>query len=157
MLTFALDNSNDIVFIVDKNTDLVFANKKSCDLLGYSRDELLVMNISDIVPNIVVEFEAQNPLVGHYSDKTLIIEMYCQKKDLKTFPVEVKMFQFVSSECYYFFIAKDLTKWKQVSDQLIRYEEEFVALVEKSPEIIVKYDQEFRCFYVNEAYCFHKN
>jgi len=153
MLDFALDNSNDIVFIIDKNTDLVFANKKASDLLGYSNDEFLSMTITDIAPNIAEEFVAQYSLVGFDRENKLIIEMYYQKKDLRTFPVEVNISQFISSKSYYCsFVAKDMTRWKQVCDHLMRYEEEFVALVEKSPEIIVRYDQEFRCFYVNEAF-----
>lgn len=44
------ENANDAIFIVDADLRYRDANKKAVDLLGYSREELLSMRITDMIP-----------------------------------------------------------------------------------------------------------
>src|SRR5262249_36613234 len=45
---FALENAGDAVFWLDKDTRFAYVNRAACESLGYSREELLTMRISDI-------------------------------------------------------------------------------------------------------------
>jgi PAS domain S-box-containing protein len=44
------ENANDAIFIVDADQNYVDVNKKAVELFGYSREELLSMNILDVIP-----------------------------------------------------------------------------------------------------------
>ncbi|HEX8963358.1 MAG TPA: PAS domain S-box protein, partial [Rhodocyclaceae bacterium] len=49
-------------------------------------------------------------------------------------------------------VAKDISERKRHEEELQRREEEFKALAENSPDVIVRYDRECRRTYVNGAY-----
>jgi PAS domain S-box-containing protein len=44
------ENANDAIFIVDADQNYIDVNRKAVELFGYSREELLSMNILDIIP-----------------------------------------------------------------------------------------------------------
>jgi PAS domain S-box-containing protein len=44
------ENANDAIFIVDSDLHYVEVNKKAVELLGYSKEELLTMKITDVIP-----------------------------------------------------------------------------------------------------------
>jgi len=51
------NNSNDAIFIGDPNQNqIVDVNPKVCELLGYTKDELLQTNLSEIIPNQQKDF-----------------------------------------------------------------------------------------------------
>ena len=45
------ENANDAIFIVDADLHYVDVNKKAVALLGYSKEELLAMKITDVIPS----------------------------------------------------------------------------------------------------------
>ena len=45
------ENANDAIFIVDADLHYVDVNKKAVALLGYSKEELLAMRITDVIPS----------------------------------------------------------------------------------------------------------
>lgn len=49
-------------------------------------------------------------------------------------------------------IGRDYTEQKRLELELMRHEREFRTLAEHSPEMIVRYDCDCRCIYVNPAY-----
>ena len=51
ILNFAMDNIHEAVFLIDNNGQFRFVNEETCKLLGYSRDILLTMSVSDINPD----------------------------------------------------------------------------------------------------------
>ena len=151
LFIFSLDQSDEMVLIVDKNHNIIFSNKKACETLGYKREELLLLNISDIAPNFDEEIQVQSPLAERQSDGSMIIDMYYKIKDRRTFPVEVKISSYSSSGDYLSFVAKDITNRRQIYDMLWQNEQDFTALVENSPSIIIRYDLQNRCVYVNTS------
>src|SRR5688572_32172308 len=48
VLGFVLETANDAVYIFDDRRQIIYVNAKACKLSGYSRHELLQMNISDL-------------------------------------------------------------------------------------------------------------
>ena len=48
---YALDNAKDQIFMNDRTSRFIYVNQAACTTLGYSRDELLGMGVSDIDPN----------------------------------------------------------------------------------------------------------
>lgn len=53
------DHSNDAIFVIDPACDeIVDVNQTACKILGYSREKLLSMTISDIHPNDITAIQA---------------------------------------------------------------------------------------------------
>jgi len=53
------DHSNDAIFVIDPACEgIVDANQAACSMLGYSREQLLSMMMSDIHPNDISEIKA---------------------------------------------------------------------------------------------------
>ena len=152
MLTFVLNRSDEIILIVDENTNIIFANEKASEALGYSQDELLSLHIANVAPNFKEEVLLQFPLVGLPSHGSSIMEMVYKTKDKRSFQVEVKISPYMSSQCYFSLVAKDITVNTQLFDLLIHNEKEFVAFIENSNDIIIRYDLAYRCIYVNETF-----
>ena len=151
MLAFALDQTDDIVLITDENTKIIFTNQKACELLGYSQDQLLAMHIADIAPDMEDELNAHFPLAGNDTEASSVVQMFCKTRNKRVFPVEVKISPCKFFESYFFFVAKEISTHREIYDMLWHNEQKFVAFVENSPNIIVRYDLSLCCIYVNEA------
>jgi PAS domain S-box-containing protein len=152
ILAFAFDQSDEIVIVCDESFNIVFVNKKACKSLEFSQDELLGTSISDIAPNIDEEMLVQSSLVDYSSDGSMNIDMYYKTKTKETFSVKVKISPFMSRDRYFTLEAKDISAstpfYKLISN---REKQDFFALVETFPDIILRYDLRFWCTYVNEA------
>ena len=49
---FVVDHAGDAAFWLDPNGHLVYVNDTMCNMLGYSREQLLALNIADIDPRV---------------------------------------------------------------------------------------------------------
>lgn len=152
LLSFALDQCEDIIMVIDENTRIIFINSKARELLGYHENEVLTMHIEDVAPNFREEILMQFPNIDFQSLGSSIINMYYKTKDQRSFLVEVKISPFVSSKCYFSLVAKDISVNTQLYDLPIHNEKEFVAFVETSNDIIIRFDMDLRCIYVNETF-----
>jgi PAS domain S-box-containing protein len=47
----AIDHGPVLVFVVDEEMSYVAVNQRACDVLGYSREELLVLKVTDVSPS----------------------------------------------------------------------------------------------------------
>lgn len=48
LMSFALNSIHEAVFLIDEKACFQYVNEMACHLVGYPRDELLTMSISDI-------------------------------------------------------------------------------------------------------------
>lgn len=89
-LKFALDQAHDAIFLVEPQADFRYryVNDKACHSLGYSRDELLSMSMSDIDPLVDLE-AARKPDEPLLRQNFARIETSHRRKDGHVFPVEV--------------------------------------------------------------------
>ena len=88
----ALDSSADIVFLYDfRSGRLVDFNRSACNLLGYTREELLALNVIDIRPEASKSklHEEAVGLLKSTDHKNAVITQY-RRKDGSTFPVEAR-------------------------------------------------------------------
>jgi len=82
------DASSDAVYLETMEGDIIDCNETACKMLGYSRDELIGLNVADIVPDNI---KARLPKVAEelsYKGK-ISIESLGKKKDGSIFPTEV--------------------------------------------------------------------
>ena len=107
-----LDNSSEAIEVLDPATlRLLDVNETHCRVLGYSREELLNMKISDIDPALdadlikVIEEQIRNTGAARF-------ETIHRRKDGSTFPVEVSAKLVVLDKPYALNISRDITERK---------------------------------------------
>ena len=147
-----VDNSPDAIFVVDLDGNFISVNKVMVKLLGYSRDELLKMNIWDIVPS---EYQAvQKPRLARILRGEPVSEPAEYKviaKDGTEYIAEVRSAPYMKEGKIIGFqgIARDITKYKRVLNELKESELKYRTLVEQSHDGIYIYRGD-RFLFVNE-------
>ena len=76
------EHAADAIFVVEGHGQIVDANRRACYVLGYSRQELLKMHMSDL--------DAGARFVDLALGETMTSENWYRRKDGSTFPVEVR-------------------------------------------------------------------
>jgi two-component system, cell cycle sensor histidine kinase and response regulator CckA len=119
---YALDNAKDQIFMSDRTSRFIYVNQAACTTLGYSRDELLGMGVSDIDPNFPTE-----AWEDHWQDlksqSGLRLETSHRSKDGKMYPIEMSLKSFVFDKVEYILaVARDLTEQKQLEAEKLEME-----------------------------------
>ena len=127
---FFMDRAGDMIFLVRSDARFCYVNEKACDSLGYSRQELLSMNVYDISP----EHQA-----GDWQDhwektkkaSTTTFEAQIQTKHGGVFSAEVTVnfleFHGVEYHCSF---VRDITERKKTDEALRVAKEELEQRVE---------------------------
>lgn len=113
-----IDQSNDAIEVVDARTQrLIDANDRACRDLGYSREELLSLSVSDID---AVDDPARLSEMGKILEKNgfIVIESLHRRKDQSVFPVELSLRMIVLDKPYVVSVARDITERKQAEQEL---------------------------------------
>lgn len=109
------EHANDMIFIFDMNDRIFDVNKRTCDLLGYSRDELLKLKVTDLqAPQVrgSVGTTLKNDF-KKYGNK--VYESVGVRKDRTTFPVEVTLSKItIASGIRFFAVVRDISERKHI-------------------------------------------
>jgi PAS domain S-box-containing protein len=150
---YSVDHIGDYPLWLDKEGRIVEVSEATCRALGYSRDELLSMNIVDIDPS----FAAVNmPTPGDGTDiwerfrtgGKVVIETAHRTKTGKMLPVEVSVdmvsFDGVDYLCSF---CRDITERKRLRESLRLTQ----TVVDEGPDMIHWVDAEGRILYANRS------
>lgn len=146
---FSVENSSLATVWIDRNGKVIRVNKKACEQQGFSREELLSKYVWDVDPNF-----PQEAWLPHWEQlkqqKSLSFTSENHGKNGKIVPVEVTLnyLEFNGKE-YNFACSRDLSDRQEAEAVLQRREQEFRALVENAPDIIMRIDRELRYVYIN--------
>jgi two-component system cell cycle sensor histidine kinase/response regulator CckA len=149
---FAVEHASDPCHWVSRDARLKYVNEAACRSLGYTREELLQMSVHDIDPSIVpADWEAR--WQDFSKADSITFQTRHRAKDGRVFPVEVQCnyleFEGDRLLCAY---IRDITARERASRALRESEEKFRALVENNPDVVVRFDREYRHLYVNPAF-----
>ena len=105
MTHFALESTDDAIFVIDRESRFVDVNAVACTRLGYRRDELLAMSVSDINPEYPITAWNRHWLDLKESGR-LVFESTHQKSDGTRFPVEISKsyFEFDGNQYAFAFV-----------------------------------------------------
>jgi len=146
-----LGGAGDAFFIHDFEGKVLEVNDAACASLGYSRNELLSMNVSDIVDkeDLVKIAEYWHELIN---ETAMTREGQHHRKDGTTFPVEsrVSVFKF-GDEIRVLALVRDISKRVEQQNALLDSEEKYRNLVETSHEFIWSVDVNGIFTFVNAA------
>lgn len=130
---YAVDRMNDAAFWIGPDGRFIEVNEAACRGLGYTKDELLRLRVSDV--EAVVPAESWE---GFWSDLKRqgrqVFESRHRRKDGSEFPVEVSV-NYVESagEEYHFAVVRDLTARKAAEAELAGARAMLQAAIEQSP------------------------
>ena len=118
--------ANDIIVMTDKYGMIKEANEKAVASYGYSRDELLQTNITDLqFQNTLRDYELQMKRLEGIMDKGLVFETVHLRKDGTTFPAEVSAREIkIEGTDFVQSIIRDISERKQAEAKLSQAVEE---------------------------------
>ncbi|OGR83942.1 MAG: hypothetical protein A2901_06590 [Elusimicrobia bacterium RIFCSPLOWO2_01_FULL_54_10] len=119
-----IDRSNDGIFVVDPETSrMIDVNEKACANLGYTREELCRMKVTDISPNVSDELAWKAHAQEVKRKDYVVLEIIHKRKDGSTYPVEINV-KFIRLEDKEFFLAvgRDLTDRRKMQAQVMQSE-----------------------------------
>ena len=115
---FCLDNAAVCAIRLNGDGRILYANRKACDSLGYSREELLGMSVSDIDLMVTPEMwpDAWRQV---RKGQNVTVEGAHRRKDGTVFPVEVTAtYLEFEGRRYSMALIKDITERKRLSESL---------------------------------------
>jgi diguanylate cyclase (GGDEF)-like protein/PAS domain S-box-containing protein len=149
LLNNAVNASSDAMFLVDGNLNFHYVNETACTRLGYSREELLSMSVTDI------DFDTtREQVLGMFSEteigKQSIVETRHRTRDGRFIEVEIAASKVGFENSHLSLcIVRDITERKKAHQQLEMLE----SAVNASSDAMFLLDEDLRFHYVNETAC----
>ncbi|MBF0626286.1 MAG: PAS domain S-box protein, partial [Magnetococcales bacterium] len=133
MAQASLENTSDMVFWVDPDRHFFNVNQSACTTLGYTREELLAMTVTDLNPTHT-EQSWRDHWVELRSKRTLVFEAQLSRKNAPPLPVEISSnyMQFENLE-YTLAVVRDRSAQQQAARLLQDSEQMLRDLYENAP------------------------
>ena len=121
-----VENAADAILVHDARGYFLDANQQACDSLGYSRGELLSMNVTDVEKG--ADIDALSRIWTQRGDETFPVTLEGEhwRKDGSVFPVEVRLGLLDDrDELLFIAVVRDITERKKID----RMKSEFISTV----------------------------
>ncbi len=142
LMSFAMNGIHEAAFMLDEKARIQYVNDEACRILGYSRDELLTMGVSDINPDFSMEHwpGRWNDLKKHGS---LSFEGQHKTRGGRIFPVEINANYFeYGGGSYDLCLARDITERQQVERERLANLRFFESMDKVNRAILSAHDLE---------------
>ncbi|MCB9058379.1 MAG: PAS domain S-box protein [Calditrichae bacterium] len=152
-----INGMNDTIWVIDYDTKILDVNNTAIDILGYSREELLSMKITDIDSSIDPE-QIKNLAGSMPEEKVQVFETSHKAKDGRKIPVEISS-SLVSyaGRTVIMSIARDISERKRAEKELRESEEKYRTVTESFESVLVTVDWDGVFHYANQAAAFAFN
>jgi two-component system cell cycle sensor histidine kinase/response regulator CckA len=145
--------TTDGIFILDLDGRFLDVNRTAYKRLGYTREEMLAMHISNLTPP---EFARQIPerMSQICEHGIAVFESAHRRKDGTLMPVEVNS-QLIEYEgrAAHFSVIRDITEHKQAEEKILQSEQFIRGILDTVDEGFIVIDRDYRILTVNKAYC----
>ncbi len=142
-------HANDVIVLADEAGRILDINERGEEVYGYSRDELLAMNVRDLRPpehrSGIDEVMRGLEETGH-----LRLETLHRHRSGASIPVEINAALVkVGGHRYLQGVVRDMTEWVRVREELAESEALLHAAVDQLPGACVLFDHDLRVLYGN--------
>ncbi len=136
-----VDRASQMLFLHDQHGAILDVNRKAIESTGYSREELLSMNVADIDPDV----DERNDKRWLWQEAPLLEEMIFEtrhrRKDGSIYPAEVHATRVtIAGEPCILALATDITSRKEKDVALQESEEKFRSIIENLQDIYYRTD-----------------
>jgi PAS domain S-box-containing protein len=144
--------ANDIILLADEKLKIVEANDRAIEIYGYTREELLSLNIEDLIASEDMDNFRQR--IRHIKEKgAALAEAVHRRKDGVKLPVEVSARVIeVRGKPFIQSIVRDIRERKRSEEALRSEKQKFQFLTEKSPFGMVVVDKKGAFKYINPRF-----
>lgn len=152
------ESANDEIIYVDKSGIVIDRNRKGEDILGYTMEEVIGKNISDLdstLPNnqMFTMIQLFRNAMGGTGGRGLTEVEMIHKNGRQVFAqASVSPFKKKGEMEGVLIILRDITKNKQAEEAVRESEEKYRLIAESSTEGIYQVDESGEFLFVNEAY-----
>ena len=152
LLQFAVDKSHESIFLINIWGDFSYVNQAACDALGYTRNELFLLKLSDIDPHFPVErWDTHWQEVQEMRQK--IFESVYRRCDGSLFPVEIDVSYFsFKDQGYLFAFAQNISERKLAEQALAQKSDLLEAIFNDIPDAMALADADRRIIKVNSSF-----
>lgn len=150
-----MDRALDAIYVVEPQTGrLLDFNERACEMLGYSREELLKLKVSDIQVTMPDEASYREQAERVKKEGAFVVRGGHRRKDGSVVPVEVNAKYVAQGGREYFVsVVRDITERKQFEEALQASEERFRQITENIREVFWMTDPaKNQMVYVSPAY-----
>lgn len=147
-----INGMNDTVWVIDTDMSFLDLNDAAVKMLGYSRNELLLMKVSDI--DDAIEPEQIQALINRLNEEKLqVFETRHKAKNGRVIPVEVSS-SLVSymGRTVIMSIARDITERKQFESALVSSEKKLKSLVDSQTHFVIRVNMQGNYTYWNSRF-----
>jgi two-component system cell cycle sensor histidine kinase/response regulator CckA len=144
-----VQQANDIILLSDQDGRVVEANERAVEAYGYSREELLGLQSSDLIPSGELPAFAERTRMAREAG-SYVAEASHRRKDGSVFPVEVSARTVLSEgKPYAQAIVRDLTERRrgEATRRLMQYS------IDNALDSVLWTDAEGRLLYASESAC----
>lgn len=131
-----IDHAADGIFILDQQGRFIDVNSSGCEMIGYTKEEVLHLNLRDITPKEFVDKMPVNMndlIIG----KTLLIERQYKRKDGSIFYAEASAKLIAGGKIQS--IVRDITQRKKGEEELKQSEERYRMFIEQATDAVLVY------------------
>jgi len=131
-----IDHAADGIFILDQQGRFIDVNSSGCAMMGYTKEEVLHLNLSDITP---LEYINKMPINMNdlMSGKILLVERQYQRKDGTRFYAEASAKLIAGGKIQS--IVRDITQRKKAEEELKQSEERYRLFIEQATDGVLVY------------------
>jgi PAS domain S-box-containing protein len=146
-----VEQAADAFFLHDAHGKFLEVNRRACKSLGYSKEELLTMSVSDISD---MSEEAEKSIWNQLqAGLTPTVNDHHRRKDGSRFPVELRIGSFdADGEKLFLGLARDITDRVRSQNALLEREEQLRLFVEHSPAAIAMLDLDMKYLVVSRRW-----
>ncbi|HAR20466.1 MAG TPA: hypothetical protein DCR46_07380 [Cytophagales bacterium] len=143
-----LEQASDGIYSADRLGIITDANPKACQMLGYSKSELVGMNVKSLIDEKDDRF-FNIELLKNGLNRSLILERKLKQKEGAVFIVELSVTIF--DDGGHQGIMRDITERKRVENIIQGNEKKFRALIESSYDITVILNDKLQMAFVSPS------
>lgn len=113
-----IDQAGDGHFLYDLDGRFVDVNREGCEALGYSKEELLKMSVSDIDPEFPID-KFHEFVANLRQNESLTMEVFPRRKDGSTYHAEIRVVLMkVDGKDHILSLARDITE-RKLAEQMV--------------------------------------
>ena len=124
-----IEHASDAIYVLDSKGNFTDVNESMCKMIGYTRDELLKLNVKAIVDPQELKSDPL-PKSVHSPERSQFRERQFVRKNKDVFPVEINVKMFTGNMVLV--MARDITDRKRMETELRDAELKFRTVAEKS-------------------------